>query len=71
MTKAKSQGRRLIAMLKRRWMTYSEMLDTRISLSPQKRVIETLDKEREQVIKKKTATGLIAWRVIAATKVTA
>jgi hypothetical protein len=36
------QGRRLIAMLKRKSMTYGDMQALGISTSPQKRVVECL-----------------------------
>ena len=65
-----SQGRRLIALLKRRGMTYMEMLSTGISTSPQKRVVESLA-PCEVVKKHKNARGLVVWRVVSATKWTA
>ncbi len=70
MKKKLCQGRRLIALLKRKRMTYMEMLDTRISLSPWRRVTECLA-DHEQVIKAVDSRGLMTWRVIAATKATA
>lgn len=65
-----SQGRRLIALLKRRGMTYMEMLSTGISTSPWKRVDEALSPS-EVVKKTKNARGLVVWRVVSATKWTA
>jgi hypothetical protein len=62
-----TQGRRLIAALKRRPMTYGAMQALGISTSPQKRVAETL-REDEQIVKAKGADGLVRWRVVAATK---
>ena len=65
-----TQGRRLIALLKRKSMTYGDMQALGISTSPQKRVMETL-RDDERVIKTKGASGLTRWRVVAATKWTA
>ena len=65
-----TQGRRLIRELKRRAMTYGDMLALRISTSPQKRVAECL-KPHELIVKKKRHDGLVTWRVVAATKWTA
>ncbi len=65
-----SQGRRLIALLKRKPMTYGEMHATGISTSPQKRVIEKL-RQDEVLVKIKNARGLVMWRVVSATKWTA
>jgi hypothetical protein len=64
-----TQGRRLIAILKRRPHTYLEMQRLGISTSPQKRVMECLA-DHEQVVKAKRE-GLTTWRVIAATRWTA
>ncbi len=66
-----TQGRKLIAMLKRKPMTYGDMQATGISTSPQKRVMEALDLQREQLIKSTGGDGLIRWRVVAATRWTA
>lgn len=65
-----SQGRRLIALLKRRGMTYMQMLSTGISTSPWKRVEECL-MPTEVVRKTKNGRGLVVWRVVSATKWTA
>ena len=65
-----TQGRRLIALLKRKSMTYGDMHALGISTSPQKRVMETL-RDDERVIKTKDASGLTRWRVVYATKWTA
>ncbi len=59
----KTQGRRLIEHLMRRPMTYGEMQMLRISSSPQKRVMECLDTDREELVKSKGHVGLILWRV--------
>ncbi len=59
----KTQGRRLIGHLMRRPMTYGEMQMLRISSSPQKRIVESLDTEREEIVKTKGHDGLIRWRV--------
>jgi hypothetical protein len=55
-----TQGRRIIAHLKRRPMTYMQMLMLGISTCPQKRVTETL-REDEHLFKRKNARGLTTW----------
>jgi hypothetical protein len=65
-----TQGRRLIAAMKRRPMTYGDMQALCISTSPQKRVMECLQPD-EQIIKALGADGLVRWRVVSATKWTA
>ena len=65
-----TQGRRLIALLKRRPMTYGDMQATGISTSPQKRVIETL-RDDERLIKATNGAGLVTWRVVSASRWTA
>lgn len=62
-----TQGRRLIALLKRRAMTYGDMQATGISTSPQKRVAECLA-DSEQLIKAVNGAGLVTWRVVSATR---
>ena len=57
-------------LLKRRGMTYMQMLSTGISTSPWKRVEECL-KPTEVVRKTKNGRGLVVWRVVSATKWTA
>lgn len=57
-----TQGRRIIAHLKRRAMTYGDMQRLGISTSPQKRVTESLA-EDERIIKSRVG-GLIRWRVV-------
>lgn len=57
-----SQGRRLIAMLKRQGMTTMEMLQTGISVSPWKRISESL-KPSERLVKAKNERGLLVYRV--------
>ena len=64
MTKPRTQGRRLIALLKRRRMTYMDMLMTQISVSPWKRIRESL-KPGEQVLKRVDASGRTTWAVVA------
>lgn len=68
--KAKTtQGRRLIARLKRRAHTYLEMQALGISTSPQKRIKECL--RDGEVIDKGLRNGLVTWRVLAPTRWTA
>ena len=57
-----TQGRRLIAMLKRRGMTTMDMLRTEISVSPWHRITESL-KEDERLVKAKNKRGLTVYRV--------
>lgn len=64
-----TQGRTLIAALKRKAMTYGEMQRLGISTSPQKRVVESLRPD-EQIVKGERR-GLVTWRVIKATRWTA
>lgn len=63
------QGRRLIAMLKRKSMTYGDMQALGISTSPQKRVVECL-KPSEQIVNGKRGRW-VTWRVVSATRWTA
>jgi hypothetical protein len=58
-----TQGRRLIAALKRRPMTYGAMQALGISTSPQKRIVEALAWD-EKIVKSKGADGLVRWRVV-------
>ena len=69
----KTQGSRLIAHLKRRPMTYLDMLMLGISTCPHKRVAESL-REGELLAKGYTYVNgrrLLRWRVVTATKWTA
>jgi hypothetical protein len=58
-----TQGRRLIAMLKRRGMTTMDMLLTAVSVSPWKRIGESL-RPGEQLLKRKNNQGRTVYRVI-------
>ena len=58
-----TQGRALIAHLKRRAMTYLEMNMLGISVSPHKRVMESLQ-DGEQLVKAPDAKGRTTWRVV-------
>lgn len=57
-----TQGRQLISMLKRRGMTTMDMLMTGISVSPWKRVAESLA-PTERLTKAKRQDGLTVYRV--------
>ena len=60
-----TQGEELARILKRRQMTYGEMLATRISTSPQKRVAEWLQHATGWTLKKgRNARGLVTWRIV-------
>lgn len=64
-----TQGARLISLLRSRWLTYGDMQRLGISTSPQKRVIETLQRRPDlKLLKVRGADGLIRWRVARATK---
>lgn len=70
--KSQSQGRQLIAHLKRKPLTYAEMMEAMKwqSCSPWKRAVESL-KPDEQIVKGKRWVGkryLVTWRVVKATK---
>lgn len=65
-----TQGRRLIAALKKKPHTYMEMLRIGVSTSPWKRVQECL-RESEALVKTIGDDGLTRWRVISATRWTA
>lgn len=58
-----TQGRALIAQLKRRAMTYLQMNMLGISVSPHKRVAETL-LPSERLVKGKDKAGRTTWRVV-------
>jgi len=60
-----TQGRVLIAALKRRPHTYMQMLAYGLSCSPWKRVLESLRPE-EQLVKLPNGKGLTTWRVVRA-----
>jgi hypothetical protein len=64
------QGRRLIALLKRRPMTTMQLLATGISVCPWKRCAECLH-DGEQLIHSKRSDGLNVYRVVSASKWTA
>ena len=57
-----TQGRLLIAALKRKPHTYMDMLRHGVSVSPWKRVLESL-REGETLVKTKNKRGLITWSV--------
>lgn len=57
-----TQGRKLIALLKRRSMTTMDMLRTEISVSPWRRISESL-KPCERLEKVKNKRGLFVYRV--------
>lgn len=63
-----TQGRLVIAELKRKPLTYRQMLMLNVSNSPWKRVTECLDESREQLVKVTGADGLVRWRVVSATR---
>jgi hypothetical protein len=70
MSKKQTQGRRVIAALKRQPLTYAGMLALGAGLSPWKRAAECLH-ESEQIVRAVGKDGLVRWRVVAATRWTA
>lgn len=58
-----TQGRRLIAHLRRKPHTYMDMLRYGLSVCPWRRVQESL-KADERLVKSKNQRGLTTWRVI-------
>ncbi len=60
-----TQGRYLIRQLKQRPHTYLEMLRYCISVSPWKRVCESLRAD-ERLVKGRNKGGLTTWRVVKA-----
>ena len=63
----KTQGRTIISAIRRRPMTYLEMVQISGSLSPQKRVMESLG-WGEVLVKGSRSVGgrhLVTWRVVA------
>ena len=59
-----TQGETLAAHLKRRALSYGDMQALHISTSPQKRVLEWLDRNPGwQLVKAKNAQGWTTWRV--------
>lgn len=69
MSQHQTQGRRLIALLKRRACTYREMLEATEGYTPWRRVDECL-KPGEQIVKGKRGKW-VTWRVVSATRWTA
>lgn len=59
-----TQGRLVLAALRRRPLTYAGMLALGVGLSPWKRAVESLDESRERIERKKRRDGLITWRVV-------
>ncbi len=59
-----TQGRIVIEELKRRPLTYRQMLNLGVGNSPWKRARECLHKDKEQILRVKGADGLIRWRVV-------
>jgi hypothetical protein len=66
----KTQGRRLIEKLKAKPYTYLEMNMLGISVSPHKRIAESLA-DSEELVKSRDYDGRTTWRVVSATKWTA
>lgn len=62
MKSKQSQGRRLIALLMNRYLTYAEMQRLGISTAPHRRVAECLA-PNEELVKVKRG-GLVAWHVV-------
>jgi hypothetical protein len=58
-----TQGRRLIALLKRKGHTTMDLLQTGVSVAPWKRIAESLQ-PGERLVKKKNDRGLLVYRVV-------
>lgn len=58
-----TQGQKLVAALKRRWMSYSDMLALGVSLCPWRRVPDALP-EGHTIKKRTNPRGLVEWRVV-------
>lgn len=59
----KTQGQKLVSILKRRWMTYGDMEDLKVSTCPWKRVKDAIP-EGHALSKRTNANGLIEWRIV-------
>lgn len=59
-----TQGRLVIAELKKRPMTYRQMLNLGLGNSPWKRAMECLDAECETLLRVPGADKLVRWRVV-------
>lgn len=59
-----TQGRRLIAILKRRGMTMMDLIQTGISVCPWKRIAESLKPGERLDNTRKNSRGLIVYRVV-------
>ena len=59
-----TQGRRLIAILKRRGMTMMDLIQTGISVCPWKRIAESLKPGERLDNTRKNGRGLIVYRVV-------
>lgn len=59
-----TQGRLVIAELKKRPMTYRQMLMLGLGNSPWKRCTECLDTEKETLLRVPGPDKLVRWRVI-------
>ena len=62
-----TQGRVLIAALRRRAHTYRDMLAHGVSMSPWKRIAECLGAD-ERLVKGTNRQGLTTWRVVKAAR---
>jgi hypothetical protein len=70
MNKHATQGRLILAALKRRPLTYAAMLALGVGLSPWKRVKEAIrhDPEWTIVVTTRKRDGLVEWRAVRACK---
>jgi hypothetical protein len=59
-----TQGALVLAELRKRPLTYRQMLNLGVGNSPWKRAVESINPEREQIIKGKHASGFTTWRVV-------
>jgi hypothetical protein len=64
MSKRKTQGRAIIEALKRRPLTYLEMIQLGQGLSPWKRVKESLHENEQVLVTDMYDDGLVRWQVL-------
>jgi hypothetical protein len=66
----KTQGQQLVAALKKRWMSYSDMIALGVSLCPWKRIPGAIPADHE-LKKRENSRGLVEWRVVKRVEVAA
>lgn len=60
-----SQGMQLIAAIRRKAMTYGDLLALRVSTCPHKRIAEVAHRlQGERIVRKTNADGLVTFRCV-------